>query len=118
MSARATAWLRAARNPGGGWGGAPGVPSSIEETGLAVDALARLHATAPTDAIAHAFAGGVDWLIRHTARGRALPPAPIGFYFASLWYYDRLYPLVFALGALERVGALLDAAAGDPPAAV
>jgi len=25
--------------------------------------------------------------------------APIGFYFAKLWYYESLYPVVFALGA-------------------
>ena len=28
--------------------------------------------------------------------------APIGFYFAKLWYYERLYPLVFAVAALGR----------------
>ena len=50
---------------------------------------------------------GVAWLIAHTDRGRSFPPSPIGFYFAKLWYYERLYPLVFALSALERVNALL-----------
>ena len=32
-------------------------------------------------------------------------PAPIGFYFAKLWYYERAYPLVFAVGALGRVAS-------------
>jgi squalene-hopene/tetraprenyl-beta-curcumene cyclase len=29
-------------------------------------------------------------------------PAPIGFYFAKLWYYERLYPLIFTVAALGR----------------
>src|SRR3989442_11024674 len=38
--AAALAWLLRAQNPDGGWGGARDVPSSIEETALAVNALA------------------------------------------------------------------------------
>jgi squalene-hopene/tetraprenyl-beta-curcumene cyclase len=30
-------------------------------------------------------------------------PAPIGFYFAKLWYFERLYPRIFAAGALAAV---------------
>jgi len=30
-------------------------------------------------------------------------PSPIGFYFAKLWYYEKLYPMIFATGALERL---------------
>ncbi|MGL5095458.1 MAG: prenyltransferase/squalene oxidase repeat-containing protein, partial [Planctomycetia bacterium] len=33
-------WLTAARNADGGWGGAPETPSTVEETALAVEALA------------------------------------------------------------------------------
>jgi squalene-hopene/tetraprenyl-beta-curcumene cyclase len=29
-------------------------------------------------------------------------PAPIGFYFAKLWYYEKLYPLIFTVAALGR----------------
>ncbi|HPC95172.1 MAG TPA: prenyltransferase/squalene oxidase repeat-containing protein [Sedimentisphaerales bacterium] len=39
---RGARWLLSAQNADGGWGGAPGVVSSIEETSLAVDALAEL----------------------------------------------------------------------------
>jgi squalene-hopene/tetraprenyl-beta-curcumene cyclase len=37
-------------------------------------------------------------------------PAPIGFYFAKLWYFERLYPLIFTVGALgaEKRGKSLD----------
>ena len=36
---RGVAWLLAAQNADGGWGGAAGTPSSIEETALAVEVL-------------------------------------------------------------------------------
>jgi squalene-hopene/tetraprenyl-beta-curcumene cyclase len=35
-------------------------------------------------------------------------PSPIGFYFAKLWYYEELYPVIFTVGALQRVGRLLN----------
>ena len=31
-----------------------------------------------------------------------LRPSPIGFYFAKLWYYERLYPMIFTVSALAR----------------
>ena len=70
---------------------------SIEETALAVGALAGV---AGAEA---AVARGVDWLIAATDAGRVTPAAPIGLYFAKLWYFERLYPLVFLAGALARV---------------
>jgi squalene-hopene/tetraprenyl-beta-curcumene cyclase len=33
-------------------------------------------------------------------RGRE--PSPIGFYFAKLWYYEKLYPLIFTVSALGQ----------------
>jgi squalene-hopene/tetraprenyl-beta-curcumene cyclase len=33
-------------------------------------------------------------------------PAPIGFYFAKLWYYERLYPFIWTVGALGRAAKL------------
>src|SRR5262249_58638605 len=36
---RGVAWLLSAQNADGGWGGAAGVPSSVEETALAVEVL-------------------------------------------------------------------------------
>ena len=47
------------------------------------------------------------WLIERVENGAWIEPAPIGFYFAKLWYYERLYPLIFTAGALERAEALL-----------
>jgi squalene-hopene/tetraprenyl-beta-curcumene cyclase len=90
-------WLRDAQNPDGGWGGAPGIPSSIEETALAVEALAPQHGPEVRK--------GVQWLVDRTAGGTQFPPSPIGLYFAKLWYWERLYPMIFttaALGAADR----------------
>ena len=40
------------------------------------------------------------------ALGRSLPASPIGFYFAKLWYFEKLYPLIFTAGALARAQSL------------
>jgi len=38
-----------------------------------------------------------------TEQGNSTAASPIGFYFASLWYFEELYPLVFATAALRSV---------------
>ena len=73
-----------------------GVPSSIEETALAVKALAGTKHTGATDR-------GAEWLLARDESGGWRNVAPIGFYFAKLWYYERLYPLIWTVGALGRV---------------
>jgi len=105
---RATKWLIEAQNADGGWGGAPAVASSIEETALAVDALSRLAADRPEDhgrseTVLKAISNGAAYLIDKTDCGRRCRPAPIGLYFARLWYFEKLYPLIFAVSALSRV---------------
>lgn len=99
---RALEWLLRAEDGGGGWGGAPGVPPSTEETAVAVEALA---ASSPGDRSGGADAERVEAAVERGARFLAetaleAEPAPIGLYFARLWYFERLYPLVFAAGAL------------------
>jgi squalene-hopene/tetraprenyl-beta-curcumene cyclase len=42
------------------------------------------------------------WLIDRVEQSQHRQPAPIGFYFAKLWYYERLYPLTFTVAALGR----------------
>ena len=101
--AAARKWLFAAQNDDGGWGGAPQTPSSIEETALALEALCAGDSwKSGTDEVA-AIRRGVYWLIEHTNRGRDFQPAPIGFYFAKLWYFEHLYPIVYTLAAAGRV---------------
>ena len=92
-------WLVAAQNDDGGWSGVRGGPASVEETALAIKALAGSAEVAAVDA-------GVRWLTARVESGAWREPAPIGFYFAKLWYYERLYPLIFSVGALGRVAAL------------
>jgi squalene-hopene/tetraprenyl-beta-curcumene cyclase len=91
MLAKALGWLTAAQNNDGGWGGAVGVASSIEETALAVAALEDSGSTQR----------GLAWMKEHTANGTRFPSTPIGFYFASLWYFEELYPLLFCASAVR-----------------
>ena len=45
---------------------------------------------------------GNHWLVEAVESGRFREPSPIGFYFAKLWYYEKLYPLIFTVAALGR----------------
>jgi squalene-hopene/tetraprenyl-beta-curcumene cyclase len=93
LAERGAAWIASAQNDDGGWGGVRGTPSSVEETALAVEALAGIQ---HRDAIER----GVQWLVGCVESGTWREPAPIGFYFARLWYHERLYPLIWTTGAL------------------
>lgn len=96
---RAEQFLLAAQNPDGGWGAAAGVPSSIEETALVIAALAP----SPPSEVRPALHRGAAWLMERTDRFRTFPAAPIGLYFARLWYADDLYPIIFAAAAVETL---------------
>ena len=103
---RAARWLVEAQATDGGWGAAPGVPSSIEETALAVAALGtlrRLPRAASVTGLDDAVTGGVRWLIETTDGGRRMNPTPIGLYFAKLWYSEALYPRIFTLAAFGSI---------------
>ncbi|MBO0700046.1 MAG: squalene--hopene cyclase, partial [Zavarzinella sp.] len=95
---RGVAFLLGVQNPDGGWGGAKGTPSSVEETALAVEILLDL---APPEARAP-VERGVEYLVRRVEDGSFTDPAPIGFYFAKLWYFEKLYPIIFTVAALGR----------------
>ena len=101
-------WLLQTQNSDGGWGGAAGVQSSTEETALAVEALAACIGNGFLSGELKASIGlslghGTEWLIRKIESGEWLNPSPIGFYFAKLWYYEALYPVIFTVSALGKV---------------
>ncbi len=99
MLERALAWLAARQDDEGGWSGAVNAVASVEETALAVEALAG------TEQV-RAVERGAAWLAAQVERGTWREPAPIGFYFARLWYYERLYPQIWTVAALGKVAAL------------
>ncbi|MCY3757333.1 MAG: hypothetical protein OXG96_06380, partial [Acidobacteria bacterium] len=111
MRGRGIQWLLAAQNADGGWGGAGGVDSTIEETALAVQALADAQEVASPargrtgTSLEAAVCKGANWLVSETRGGRDFKPSPIGLYFSKLWYYERLYPAIFTVAALGRAAS-------------
>jgi squalene-hopene/tetraprenyl-beta-curcumene cyclase len=113
MVQKAAQWLLSAQNQDGGWGGAKGVKPTIEETALSVDALASIldsrysildtQITSHRLAVEPAISRGVRWLIEQIGEGASIAPSPIGLYFARLWYFEELYPVIFTLSALQKV---------------
>ena len=81
----------------GGWGGDAGAAPTVEETSLAITALARCGGT--TVEVEH----GISWLVQAVEAGKHHTPSPIGLYFSSLWYSEQLYPVIWALEALKAV---------------
>jgi len=92
-------YLEATQGEDGGWGAMSGSPATVEETAAAVQGLAAA-------GMAHspALARGLTWLAERWAGG-GIEPAPIGLYFARLWYYEDLYPTMFTLRALAAIAA-------------
>lgn len=99
--ARAVQWLLRAQNHDGGWGGDRGVMSSIEETGIVLAALGR-PSTSECQGVGDAFSRGGRWITDAVAHA-PVPATPLGLYFAKLWYYEELYPPVFAIEGLASV---------------
>lgn len=127
---KAIDYLRLSQNADGGWGGGPSVRyptvsqvnplakptydestnrahnagsagSTIEETALGLEALVmcdKQSASRVVDDPTIMF--GVKWLSERANPENLATSWPIGFYFAKLWYHERLYPSIFSLGAL------------------
>jgi squalene-hopene/tetraprenyl-beta-curcumene cyclase len=94
MTSNAQTYLIRAQNSNGSWGGDTGIHGNIEETALAVSALAENPEAKST------CERGLQWLEQQET---PLKAAPIGLYFASLWYSEKLYPQVMYLEAMVRV---------------
>ncbi len=98
MLKRGADFLIQSQNDDSGWGSEKGADSTIEETSLAVDALLQSQRPLAKGKLDSAF----NWLIDHTGQGIHFSAAPIGLYFAKLWYAERLYPVIFTLGAFQK----------------
>lgn len=95
MKKTGTDFLLSAQNEDGGWGAQKGFPSTVEETSLAVQTLITkdLGEVEKTQ-----IDKGLKWLAERTNVGLCIETAPIGLYFARLWYAENLYPLIFLSG--------------------
>ena len=93
MALSAVNYLQLQQNSDGSWGGQLGINGSIEETALSICALAKRDH--------QACLKGFQWLeYKHTTKD--LPASPIGLYFATLWYDEKMYPLIYYIEALRR----------------
>jgi prenyltransferase beta subunit/outer membrane protein assembly factor BamB len=109
VTERAARWLVSCQNADGGWGGEPAAPSTLETTGRAVAALAMFQEGR------QAARQGALWICNQTLKSDGnLSPSPVGLYFASLWYAETLYPLVFCIPALWAVERNLTIDATSP----
>lgn len=96
---RGVEFLLSAQNDDGGWGGAHGIASSVEETAVAVSALTRLISAT---GVREALTRGVNYVLGRIEEGSWTQAAPIGLYFATLWYSEALYPVAWTVEALGR----------------
>jgi squalene-hopene/tetraprenyl-beta-curcumene cyclase len=92
---RGTRYLVYVQNGDGSWGAAKNIPGTMEETALAVSALASVEYREICES-------GLIWL-NTFYKQNGLKAAPIGLYFASLWYDEKLYPVTAYLEALSRM---------------
>ncbi|MGV3605486.1 MAG: prenyltransferase/squalene oxidase repeat-containing protein [Planctomycetaceae bacterium] len=94
---RGARWLASVQNANGTFG------SSLEETALATEMLGSWVGTCSELQVA--YEKGLAAICEVVELGEHRRAAPIGFYFAKLWYYERLYPLILSLSAVGRRGS-------------
>ena len=94
---RGVKFLIASQNSDGSWG------HSTEETALAIESLAAARNDGTAGSIDVALARGGNCLVDRVESGKWQQPSPIGFYFAKLWYFENLYPVIFTVSALRAM---------------
>jgi squalene-hopene/tetraprenyl-beta-curcumene cyclase len=108
---RGVRYLLSSQNRDGSWGGGPNarypqttetqptLSGTIEETAIALEGILMEKDTTDTS---DSILRGLDWLCQAIRCEHHRISQPIGFYFARLWYYEKMYPLVFSLSALQQ----------------
>jgi squalene-hopene/tetraprenyl-beta-curcumene cyclase len=105
---RGLKWLASQQNKDGSFGG------SIEETALAVEGLMSCLISGPDpQTYRETIDRGLAWLVERVEKNEHRNSSPIGFYFAKLWYYEELYPLIFTVSTLRQA---LQSCQSLPPA--
>jgi squalene-hopene/tetraprenyl-beta-curcumene cyclase len=98
MTKPAINWLISSQKPDGSWSADGQCESTQEETAIVIQALTAIEKQSGVE-LQSAIRQGLCWLA-----GRANvsdKSAPIGLYFARLWYYESLYKVIFQLGAFR-----------------
>ncbi|MDB6130054.1 MAG: shc 2 [Verrucomicrobiales bacterium] len=106
---RGVRWLLENQSLDGGWGAGPNTSSTVEETALALEALAHVahqNLTLRTGPLLVAVERATSWLCKAVENDHFKNPSPIGFYFAKLWYYEALYPALFTVAAFRSIRQL------------
>lgn len=102
---RGLEWLASQQNAAGSFGSSVlTAENSVEETALAIEGLL---ACPDRERYAPAVNRGLTWLVERVEAGEHRNSSPIGFYFAKLWYYEELYPLIFTVSTLRQAVSLL-----------
>lgn len=92
-------FLISVQNEDGSWGGDKSIAGTMEETALAVSALASTQNS-------EICFSGLNWLNDFYLKN-GFKPAPVGLYFASLWYDEKMYPVTAYFEALARMQELI-----------
>lgn len=100
MITRGNEFLISFQNQDGSWGGEKNIPGTMEETALSISALAAKENI-------QICKNGLKWLDEFY-RENGFKSAPIGLYFASLWYDEKMYPVTSYLEALARIKEVLE----------
>jgi squalene-hopene/tetraprenyl-beta-curcumene cyclase len=91
-------WLVSEQKTDGSWSADGQCESTQEETAIAIQALIT-NKTRCGAGVQQAVKQGLCWL--ESRENVSDKPAPIGLYFARLWYYEPLYKVVFQAGAFR-----------------
>lgn len=95
------AYLLTQQQASGAWGGDLTATGTLEETAVTLYALCQAspYVTVPKESLKTS----AEWLLATTKDGISFPSAPIGLYFARLWYHEKLYPVIWTAQALASV---------------